>query len=408
MKFRVAIVDANGRRMNLEREGASREAVLSSLRSEGRVVISIDETAGVENTREEEDFGRSLFYAVRRMGKFDVEMGFRQLAAMIKSGITLLAGLETVAEQASSRSARNVWKRVAGKVMAGKSFAEALGDDEKKFGEIAVRLAEVGEKSGELEHALSKAADQLETRRNLRTAVVNAISYPIVAVLMAIAVSAYLVIGVIPKLSEFLRSGGADLPAVTKLLMDFSEFARENGAAILVSAGAVVAGWVLVRLWRPGREVQDAFLLRIPVAGKILRLSGTALFARSMQIMLESGVSLIEALDTASRLLANLRLSRRVADARGLVIQGRSLFESLVAAREFLPMLRRMVSVGEVTGALPETFGETARFHEMLLALAVKRLGMLIEPVMIIITGGIVGFVYIAFFMALFAIAGTN
>jgi type IV pilus assembly protein PilC len=170
----------------------------------------------------------------------------------------------------------------------------------------------------------------------------------------------------------------------------------------------VAAVWIAVRLNEPGREIEDAFLLKVPVVGRILRLSGTALFARSMQIMAESGVPLIDTLDTCGRLMANRRFRRRVAATRDGVIQGQSLADSLKPAVEFMPMLRRMAAVGEVSGSLPESFGETARFHEMLLAIAVKRFGILIEPVMIAITGGIVGFVYIAFFMALFAIAGTN
>jgi len=170
---------------------------------------------------------------------------------------------------------------------------------------------------------------------------------------------------------------------------------------------AAVTAWFVVRLNEQGREWQDAFLLHVPVTGRILRLSSTALFARSMQIMTESGVTLLDALETVARLHANRRCRRRVRQAHEAVLRGASLGDGLRRAREFTPMLRRMAAVGETTGALPETFDEAARFHEMLLALAVRRFGMLIEPVMIAVTGVIVGFVYIAFFMAIFAIAGT-
>jgi len=149
-------------------------------------------------------------------------------------------------------------------------------------------------------------------------------------------------------------------------------------------------------------------LLKLPVAGRILRLSGTALFARSIQIMTESGVPLLDALSTSARLMSNRRFRRRANAAHDGVMRGQSLADSLSPAVEFMPMLVRMAAVGEVSGSLPESFGETAQFHEMMLTMAVRRFGMLIEPVMIVVTGGIVGFVYIAFFMALFAIAGTN
>ena len=190
--------------------------------------------------------------------------------------------------------------------------------------------------------------------------------------------------------------------------MDFSDWVNANGLMVLACIGGAVAAWIAVRLNEAGRELEDVLLLKIPVVGRILRLSGTALFARSMQIMAESGVPLLDSLDTGARLMTNRRFRRRVAAAHDGVMRGQSLADSLEPAVEFMPMLRRMAAVGEVSGSLPESFGETARFHEMLLAIAIKRFGVLIEPVMIAITGGIVGFVYVAFFMALFAIAGTN
>ncbi len=341
------------------------------------------------------------------MTSFDVEMGLRQIASMVKSGVTLLFALRVASDQSSGRSAAKAWKKVADRVFAGESFASALAADKNRFGEITVRLAEVGEKSGELEFALSRAADQMEARRNLRSTVVNALAYPFVAVAMALAVSAFLVVSVIPKIAEFLRSSGAELPAMTEMLMDISEWTIANGLYLAGGVALFFAAWFVVRLFPSGREFEDVILLKIPVTGRILRLSGTALFARSMEIMLAAGVTLLDSLETAGGILANRRLRRRVLEAREEVMKGGSLSGALAEAVEFLPMLRRMAAVGEVTGSMPETFAETARYHEMLLALAVKRFGMLIEPVMIVITAGIVGFVYVAFFMALFSIAGA-
>lgn len=403
MKFRVEIKNASGVRRSVVYEGESASEAALRFRSEGYLVLSV---------REEPDDDalppRWSLSWLKPMTEFDVEMGLRQVASMLKSGITLLNAVSTVAEQSSSPRAVQTWRGVAAGVFAGESFAGALGRYPRRFGEIVVRLTEVGEKSGELERTVNHAADQMEARRNLRTAVINALVYPVLAVLMAVAVSAYLVVAVIPKVAEFLQSGGAALPPVTQALMDFSSWVDSNALAIAGSAAAALAAWFAVRAFPPGRELEDALLMRVPITGRILRLSGTALFARSMQILTQSGVPLLDSLSTVSRLLPNRRLSRRVREAYDGVLRGGSLAESLAAASEFTPMMRRMAAVGEVGGSLPEAFGETARFHEMLLAIAVKRFGMLIEPVMIVITGGIVGFVYIAFFMALFAIAGTN
>jgi len=403
MRFEVTAKDTGGVRRTFSREAETREALMSQLRSEGLLVLDVHEEA---MARELPPFWHLSW--LKPVTGFDIEMGLCQLASMLRSGVTLLKGLATVQDQAFSPRAKRTWMRVKEHVFQGGSFAEALGEQPKRFGEIVVRLAEVGEKSGELEHAVTRAADQMEARRNLRSAVVNALLYPVLAVLMATAVSVYLVVAVIPKIAEFLQAGGAELPSLTQSLMDFSAWVNANGLAILACIGGAVAAWCAVRMHEGGRELEDVLLLKIPITGRILRLSGTALLARSLQIMLESGVPLLDALATGTRLMSNRRFRRRTAAAHDGVLRGLPLSESLAPATEFMPMLARMAAVGEVSGSLPEAFGETARFHEMLLALAVKRFGMLIEPVMIVITGSIVGFVYIAFFMALFAIAGTN
>jgi len=402
MVFSATVRDPEGVRRTVSREAESREAFVARLRSERFLVLSVeeaDESAALPP--------RWHPAWLKPMTGFDVEMGLRQLASMLKSGVALLSALATVEEQATCPRASLAWRRVRESVFAGGSFADALERQSKRFGEITVRLADVGERSGELEHALTRAADQMEARRNLRTAVVNALVYPLITVAMAIGVSSYLVVAVIPKLAEFLREGGVELPGMTMALMDFADFVKANGLAILGWTGAAVAVWIVGRLFSRTREIEDVLLLRIPVTGRILRLSGTALFARAMQIMVESGVTLLDALDVSGRLMSNLRYRRRVRAARDGVMRGGSLADSLRPASEFMPMLARMSAVGEVTGSLAESFGEVARFHEMLLAIAIKRFGMLVEPVMICVTGGIVGFVYIAFFMALFAIAGA-
>ena len=404
----VTALDPKGTKTTFSREAKTAQALSDELRAEGLVVVGIAEAPSAREPEREPARLPPWHPAwLKPMTDFDVEMGLRQLASMVGSGVTLLFALQTVSEQASSPRAARTWARVAERIRQGGSFAEALAGEGGRFGEITVRLAEVGERSGELQLALNRAAEQLEARRNLRAAVVNALVYPLIAVAMAVGVSAYLVTAVIPKIAEFLKSGGVALPALTQTLMDLSDWVNANALAVLVFLAAAVAAWLVVRLNARGRELEDALVLKLPVTGRILRLSGTALFARSMQIMTESGVTLLDALGTAARLMRNRRYRRRVEAVHDEVMRGVSLEHSLRSAREFMPMLRRMAAVGEVTGALPEAFGETARFHEMLLAIAVKRFGMMIEPVMIVVTGGIVGFVYIAFFMALFAIAGA-
>lgn len=402
MLFTATAKDKNGVTRQIAREAVSSSELAAELRAEGMIVLSIQSaSASAAAAKSKKPAGGRL----RRMSNFSVEMGLRQLASMLASGVSLLPAIRTVAEQAATRRARMAWEDLADEIFRGSSLAGALEKNIRSFGEVTVRLAEVGERSGELENALRRAADQLESARNLRTAVINALVYPALTLVMTIAVCVYLVGVVIPKLGDFLADSGGELPAITAMLLDISGWIRMNALEIPLVGIALVAVWWAIRLFDKGREAQDALLLKLPIAGKILRVAGTAIFARSVQIMAESGVTLLDALDTSAKIVTNLRLRRRVNEAREKIVAGSSLAASLEGAKEFMPMLRHMAAVGEVSGSLPSAFEETAHFHELILAITIKRLGILVEPVMIVVTGVIVGFVYIAFFMALFAIA---
>jgi type IV pilus assembly protein PilC len=400
MVFTATVRDRDGNTRQIVRNAVSSSDFAAALRSEGLLVVSVSEAP-------EDSSGRpkNRRFRFRRMSSFAVEMGLRQISSMLTSGITLLLAVRTVAEQSPSRRVRRVWDSIADKIVGGMSFAAALEDDIGTFGEITVRLAEVGEKTGELENTMRRAADQLENARDLRTAVVNALVYPALALITTFAVTAYLVGVVIPKLGEFLVESGGELPAITQFLLDISGWFRLYSLDVLVWTVAAAALWWAVRLTEKGRELEDALILRVPRAGKVLKVAGTSIFARSVQIMTESGLTLLDTLDTSARIVTNRRLRRRVETCRAAIVAGSSLSDSLAEAREFMPMLRHMAAVGEVSGSLPNAFRETARYHELVLAITIKRLGIFIEPVMILITGTIVGFVYIAFFMALFAIA---
>ena len=401
--FSATVKDAGGVRRTVLREAESASEAASQLRAEGLLVLSVESAKGPGTLPP----GWHPAWLLPMTG-LDVELGLRQMASMLRSGVSLLEGLQTVERQARAPRAMRIWRRVRDRVFAGEPFGDALAAQGRRFSGIVERLARVGEQSGELDLALARAADHLEGRRSLRALVVNALVYPVLAVVMAVGVSAFLVVGVIPKVAAFLQQGGAQLPPITQNLLDVSDWIVRHGVGLAAGLVAAVAAWALLRATAAGRELQDAFLLKIPVCGKILRLSATAVFARAMETMVASGVGLLDALDVASKLLSNRRYRRRVAAVHGEVLRGTALSTALAGVPEFLPMLARMAAVGETTGSLAETFGETARFHEMMLALAIKRFGMLIEPVLILVTGVIVGFVYIAFFSAIFSMAAAG
>lgn len=383
------------------REAASSAILAEQLRLDGNIIIELTEV----HKPLEQSPANAPWYSLgwlKPVRSLDIELGLRELAYMLRSGVPIVAALQTVEEQAESPRAALVWSRVRTRISQGASVSDALAGEKGVFADEQIQLAIAGEHTGELEQVFTRAANQLEARRKLRMTVINALVYPVLALLLAFAVSIYLVVSVIPKMAQFLQQGNAELPALTQVLVDISEWLHLNALPLAIAIGGTVLAWIIIRMYPLGRILEDAFLLRLPIAGKVLRLSATTNFARTMSLLIESGVTLIDSLRVSANMLENRRLRARVEEARERVIKGESLAQALRPAKEFMPMLSRMTAVAETTGDLSETFKEVAEFHDTLLGIVVRRLSVVMEPIMILITGVVVGFVYLAFFMALF------
>lgn len=335
----------------------------------------------------------------------DVEISLRQLAVMLRGGLTLLAGLSHVSEQSSRASMRRVWRTVAERVQTGSDFANALSAH-RCFPELVVQLIRIGEQTGNLDLVLRRGAELMERRRSIKNTLLTAMAYPMLVLVAALGVTAFMIFGVIPKLEIFLKALGRKLPAMTQSLIDVSDFVRTNvvqGAImVFVFAGVAFAVYSSVagRLW------VDRILLRLPIIGHLCKLAATALVSRALSTLLHSGVTLLEALRAIETLPRNRHLRRRLQLARDNVISGGTLAEGLRERHAFLKMLPTMSAIGESAGTLDEVMEETAQFHDEELRVAIRRFSALIEPAIVVVVGSIVGYVYIAFFVAMFAAAG--
>lgn len=404
MRFHATTKDPQGSTRRQVVEAADRAAALDRLRGEGQLVVSLEEEQIPAS-----GFGQSS--ASLRLGlpatSLDIEFGLQQLSSMLHSGLSLLIALRTAGDQARRWKAARLWYRLADQIEAGTPLSLAMRRS-KRFDTYTLALIQVGEQSGELDQAMLRAVEQMEQRRSSRAMVINALIYPIIVLLLTFGVTTFMVVKVIPQIQEFLQTGRQTLPAITQLLLDISDALRLYAPHAALTLGLLIAAWFLIRLTSGGRQATDAFLLRIPVSGRILRLAATAALARGLSILLESGLPLLDALQTSTSLFKNARINQRIENAREAVIHGETLAQALTPAREFMPMLPRMTAVGESTGTLPQTLAEVARFHETQLLGTIRRFGILMEPLLIFIVGGIVGFVYTAFFMALFTLGSVQ
>lgn len=301
---------------------------------------------------------------------------------------------------------RRMWTETAVRIQEGASLADAMSH-QRRFSPMVVQLVRVGEETGELEPVLTRAAGILERRRLLRANILTALTYPAIVLLAAIGVSGFLVLSVIPKLEKFLSVIGRRLPAITRLLLDISRRVQDDAPYAALAMVLIVAAGFVLYSWPPGRLWIDRLSLRMPLVGTVLRLSATVSFASALAVLLQSGITLLEGLRTVERLQPNRYLASQVAAAREAVIRGGNLAPLLAVRFAFMPLLSRMVAVGETAGTMDEVLEEVARFYESQLQATIRRLSVIIEPVFIVVVGGIVGFVYIAFFMALFAAGGV-
>ena len=402
--FKFSVRNSAGQRQQGTQDAASAADLVASLRQRGWLVLSVqptgDSSAGNTNWGE---VLNPLSYIPPR--SIDVELSLQQLAVMLRSGLTLLSSLKTIAEYARIPKMRKIWEKVAERIQQGANLSDAMAEH-RCFTFMVLQMVRVGELTGTLDQVVLRAAETMERRRNLRTQVFTALTYPAIVMIAAIGVSVFMVLGVIPKLRVFLEALGRRLPPMTQSLLDISAFVQTYGIQILIGIFSLTIVAIVLYLWPPARMKIDQYLLWMPIVGSMFRLGATVQFSHGLGVMLQSGITLVEGLQTVQKMQGNRYLAGLVGDAREAILRGSSLTVPLAAPRAFMPMLSRMVAVGESSGTLQEVLMEVARFHELQLQSTIRRFSVLIEPAIVFVVGGIVGYVYIAFFIAMFSVAG--
>ncbi len=396
--------DREGHTRRGTRAASSEAALVGELRSGGLLTLEIAPAASAADERiaRPGPFSPSRWFSPRAI---DIEVGLQQIAYMLRSGLPLLQALSTCAAQSERSAITRVWREISLVIQQGGSFSQGLAA-QKCFPKLVVTMVAVGERTGELDLVLDRSSKVMERRRMLKASLLTALTYPSIVVVLTTAVVAYMMVGLIPKLKVFLAGFGRRLPPITQLLVDISTFMQAWFVpAAIVFVTTVVALCVLWR-WPPGRVVIDRVLLSVPLIGRILRLAATASFARNMGLLISSGVRLTEALSVVEPVIGNAWIARRVSRVRQRVLQGAGFAEPLAASRAFGPMLSNMVAVGEASGTLDEVLENVAEFHDLRLQALIRRLSAILEPFIVIVLGAIVGFIYLAFFVAIYSIVG--
>ncbi|MBI1370740.1 MAG: hypothetical protein GC162_19045 [Planctomycetes bacterium] len=401
--FEFTARSANGAPHRGLQEAGSTAELIAELRSRGWIVLGVQMT---RDTVSKVDGLRRTFSLRPNPSRFELEIALQQLSTMLRSGLPLLTALGAIAEHAPRRPLAYFWRGVRERIEQGATLADALTAQYPRIAPVITHLVRVGEATGTLDIVLERAAEHLEGSRQLRTTLLSALAYPSFVLVAALVVAGFMVFSVIPKLQKFIAGYGRRLPAISQALLDVSGWLQVHGTAVAVALLVFVLLCVIGFRLRRVRDRTDRVALRLPILGQVLRVADTAAVASSMNLLVRSGLTVVDALKIVQPLVVSHAAQARLGRARAAVIQGGSLAGALTGGREFTPMLASLVTIGELAGNLDGVLAEVARFHKLQLAAIVRRFSTWFEPLVVLVVGGVVGFVYIAFFAALFSIAG--
>ena len=326
----------------------------------------------------------------------------RQLATLTKAGLPLVECLGTLIEQMERAPLKRVLSHVRQQVREGRSLAEALQAHPRVFSPIYVNMIRAGEESGTLETVLARLADYSEAQAHLLRTVQSALTYPLLMVMVASAILVFLLAYVVPQVTRIFSETGQKLPLVTRILIGLSSFLAEYWWVFLVAGACGILGWARLLRTPKGREWYDRLLLQLPWVGRLLQRLSVARMARTLSTLLASGVPLLSALGIVTHLMNNTLLRRALEDARTSVQEGESLAAPLKRSGLFPALLVQMIAVGERSGELEGLLARAAEAYDEEVATALSRLTSLLEPLTILVMGGVVLFIVLAILLPIF------
>jgi len=382
----------DGKKEKGTQNAPNRQALTQALRSRGLTI---------ENIQEAKSSGVSAKALVgKKVKTVDLLVFTRQLSTIVSAGLPLLQGLDILSEQTEDPNFASMIGDIGESVENGETFSDSLRKFPRAFPDIYVSMVRAGEAGGDLDGVLLQLADYLEASEELKRRIKSAMTYPVVAFSMIILIASALIIWVVPQFQSIFEALGGKLPMPTQILINISETLRSSKAFIFLAAfvGIIIA----VRAWGrtpTGRYQLDAIKLRLPVFGSLFRKVAVSRFARTLSTLTKSGVPIIQALEIVERTAGNEVFAKAIRAAGESVLSGETLAEPLARSEEFPAMVTRMIGVGERTGALEGMLMKIAEFYDSEVKAAVDGMTSLIEPILIMLMGLVVGGIVIALFM---------
>jgi type IV pilus assembly protein PilC len=394
LTFAYQARDANGSSVSGLQEALNEENAINTLMTRGLMVLSIQQ--------------KSVTKSASRIGSVsetDVVLFTRQLATMIDAGLPLVSGLTALYEQCDPRKQLGL-KRTIGdlsaRVQSGDSFHEAITKHPRVFNRLYVAMVKAGESGGMLAEILDRLAGFLEASARLRKKIKSAMTYPVIVVCIAFGITTFLIVRVVPVFGDIFKDFGAKLPAPTQFLLDLSHFVTGNWYYIIGGGAGIFFGLQHALRTKRGRELWDRWKLKLPIFGPLIHKICMTRFARTFAQLIRSGVPILEVMEIVGETSGNSVMEVAIQSVSVDVEKGDPMTTAMSKQKIFPPMLLRMLSAGEQTGKIDVMFEKMADFWDEEVEATLAALTSLIEPLLIVVLGVIVGGIVIAMFLPIF------
>ena len=394
--FVFKAMDLAGAQAKGEVEADSKQAVAEQLKERGLVVVDI------AHKYRSKEINLELF---SRVNAKDLAVASRQLATMVTSGMSIMRALQVLETQSQSKLLKEAVAGVRRDVEAGLLLSDAMARHPRVFGPLYVAMVRAGETGGVLEECLMRVADQLEKDAAPRRQVRAAMIYPAIVITFAVTVLLALVAFLIPVFVGVFKQFPGKLPTLTQFMVNFSHVVTHQWYLLILFLICSVGGFIWIKRNQAARDKWDAFKLRIPMKiGEVVQKVAIARWSRTLSALTSAGVPIMQAIEITGKTAGNAVIERSMGDVITSVKSGGTIAAPLKNCSAFPPMVAQMVGVGEETGALDSMLAKIADFYDSEVEAAVKALTSIMEPVMIIFVGGIVGVIVISMYLPLFSI----
>lgn len=389
--FVYTAVNKDGKKVKGTIPAANQSRAMAALREQGLTPTKVE-----QETMFNKEISLSIGGGVKPR---DLSVFCRQFQSILAAGVTIVEALGMLVDQTENKAFAKAIRETQAAVQKGGTLAEAMKQHPKIYPALLVNMVEAGEASGSLELAMERMSVQFEKSAKLKALVKKAMMYPIVIIIVALAVLIVMSIVVIPQFAEMFADMGSELPAITKAVMAFSNFLMTKWYLLILIVAVAAFAFVSFGKTETGQVVYGMITMKAPIFGKLTVKSASASFARTLSTLMGAGISLSEALDITSRSMKNIHFKRALQEAKKEVEQGTNLSEPLRKCGLFPMMIPQMVKIGEETGNIDGMLLKTADYYEDEVEIATGSLTTLMEPLIIVVLGVIVGVLVLAMYM---------